>query len=374
MKAYVVGHAYVAEDNRAKWKLLASSGAAEVVLHLPHRWPSWEEEYRPKPEKSRNYEVRVLPAIRTGREDQYLFASMPHFASDGGAPPGVLHVEQGAGAFVYAQCLTRARFHRHRPKTCFFTWINWEVPLRWPWTFIEPYNLRQSDGAICGNQEAVRLLKKHGFKGKTMVLPQLGVDPSFYKPGSLQDSQALRLRLGLRKMVVGFVGRLVEEKGVRLLIEAAAGLSKDLSLLFVGAGPLERDLKAQAEKEGVHLVHIPAVPHDEVRDFIQAMDVLVLPSFAIPQWKEQFGHVLIEAMACEVPVLGSTSAAIPEVIGDAGCLFQEKDGRALRKELAGLLANQQERIRLGKMGRERVLFNYTHEKIAARTLQFWQEL
>jgi hypothetical protein len=49
MKAYVVGHAYVAEDNRAKWKLLASSGAAEVVLHLPHKWPSWEEEYRPKP-------------------------------------------------------------------------------------------------------------------------------------------------------------------------------------------------------------------------------------------------------------------------------------------------------------------------------------
>ena len=63
------------------------------------------------------------------------------------------------------------------------------------------------------------------------------------------------------------------------------------------------------------------MPLNDVPRHLRALDALVLPSESTPLWKEQFGHVLIEAMACGVPVVGSDSGAIPEVIGEAGLLF-----------------------------------------------------
>ena len=194
MRALIIGHAYVAKDNCAKWEVLARRGEAEIEIHLPHRWPSWETEYRPtetgnevqssefgvrgsvgaKAEgRSGNLRIRVAHAIRVGREDQYFFApqlfrGLTHGHFD------VLHVEQGAAAFVYSQALLERNLFARKTKTCFFTWINWESPMRWPWKMAERYNLKHSDGAIGGNCEAVDILKRHGFRGKTAVIPQLG--------------------------------------------------------------------------------------------------------------------------------------------------------------------------------------------------------
>jgi glycosyltransferase involved in cell wall biosynthesis len=367
MRALVISHTYVAEDNCAKWNSLTSSHLSEIELHLPHQWPSWESHYYPRPCKEGMFSKKVSRILRPGREDQYIF--MPHIFR--GIKKGkfdILHVEQGAGAFVYFQSLLERNLFSRSTKTCFFTWINWETPLRWPWTFIEPYNLRNSNGAIGGNRESVSLLKKHGFRGKTTVIPQLGVDTTYYSPALNLD---LRKKLGLEGVVLGFVGRLVEEKGIKILLKAAKQLGSNFTLLFVGNGALEPELK---KSYPFKIVHVPSVPHDEVRDYLRAMDIFILPSYSIPRWKEQFGHVLIEAMACEIPVIGSTSAAIPEVIGQDGLLFEEKNSEDLAEKLKSLISNTDERIRLGKKGRKRVLENFTHELIAQQTLEFWKTL
>lgn len=366
MRALVVGHAYAARDNRAKWAHLAREGRAEIDLLLPHRWPSWEQVYRPEPEAGRGLSVRVARAFRTGREDQYFFR--PGSFGDL-AKFDLLCVEQGTTAMVCAQALLARR--GAKPRACFFTWINWEGRLRLPWRAIERFNFARAEGAIGGNRDAVRLLRKHGFRGKTAVIPQLGVDPEFYSPG---PSDALRARLGLEGLVIGFVGRLVPEKGVLDLVEAAAPLGDQASLLFVGDGPLAAAARARAAALGLRLVHVPAVAHDAVRDHLRAMDLLVLPSRDTPRWREQFGHVLIEAMACEVPVVGSRAGAIPEVVGDAGLLFPEGDREALRERLAALLASASARADWGRRGRARVLRHYTHANIALDTLAFWQTL
>jgi len=368
MRALVIGHTYVAEDNRAKWEVLARTKQAEIELHLPHHWPSWESPYHPTPSDHPNFSIRVSSVLRAGREDQYFFA--PKFSR--GMRHGnfdVLHVEQGAGAFVYFQALLEQKRCSPQTKTCFFTWINWETPLRWPWTFVEPYNLRHSDGAIGGNGEAVDILKRHGFHGKTTVIPQLGVDTNHYSP---QPNHELRAKLGLEGVVIGFVGRLVEEKGIRVLLKAAEKIDSQITLLFVGAGPLESELLRKDYR--FKIVHVPAVPHDQVLDYLRIMDIFVLPSFTIPRWKEQFGHVLIEAMSCEVPVIGSDSAAIPEVIGQDGLLFEEKNPEDLAEKLKILISSSDERIRLGKRGRKRVVENFTYEIIAKQTADFWKTL
>ena len=369
MRALVIGHAYVAEDNRRKWELLSRS-ETEIEIHLPHAWPSWESYYRPQPSVDGKLSIKTSHALRIGKEDQYFF--FPKIFR--GLKKGdfdVLHVEQGAAAMVYFQALYERNRSSRKTKTCFFTWINWESRLRGPWHFTETYNLRHSDGAIAGNQEAADILRRHGFRGKITVLPQLGVDVTYYSP---LPNPELREELGLRGVVIGFVGRLVEEKGIRLLVDAVSQLKGDLSLLIVGSGPLEKEISQFKKHLRVPLIHLPAVPHNKVRDYLRIMDVLVLPSYVIPQWKEQFGHVLIEAMACEVPVLGSNSAAIPEVIGNAGLLFEERSVDALRQQLKTLVELPAERTRLGRFARRRVIENYTHDEIARQTLEFWKVL
>lgn len=370
MRACIIGHAYVAEDNCAKWESLARTGKATLELHLPHFWPSWEKSYRPIPSCSDGFKIRVSRAVRTGREDQYIFAPK-FFRGLAFQDFDLLHVEQGAAAFVYFQALLERNLVSRKTKTCFFTWINWEPRMRWPWTQVETYNLRHSDGAIGGSTEAVDILRKNGFRGKAAVIPQLGVDTDYYSPAS---NHSLRQQLNLKGVVIGFVGRLVEEKGIRLLLKAAENLQAEFSILILGAGPLQNEVSSSQYSKSGQLVHIPAVPHEKVRDYLRAMDLLVLPSYSISTWKEQFGHVLIEAMACEIPVIGSTSAAIPEVIGDAGLLFREKSIEELYHCLTTLVGSTAERKHLGQLGRQRVSQKYTNDEIANQTLEFWKTL
>ena len=104
------------------------------------------------------------------------------------------------------------------------------------------------------------------------------------------------------------------------------------------------------------------------------MDVLVLPSQSSSRWQEQFGHVLIEAMAAGVPVIGSDCGAIPEVIGDAGMVFPEGDVEALKERLYQLCRSAALQRRLAHHGRARALSQFTHRHIAERTLAFWTEI
>jgi glycosyltransferase involved in cell wall biosynthesis len=89
---------------------------------------------------------------------------------------------------------------------------------------------------------------------------------------------------------------------------------------------------------------------------------------------EQFGRVLIEAMACGVPVVGSDCGEIPHVIGDAGLVFPENDAAALRSCLVQLMREPETASRLVRQGRERVLQQFTQESIAARTVAVYREI
>ncbi len=122
--------------------------------------------------------------------------------------------------------------------------------------------------------------------------------------------------------------------------------------------------------------------HEEVPQYINLMNVLVLPSettykfktLTAVGWKEQFGHVLIEAMACKVPVIGSNSGEIPNVIGDAGLIFPEGEHLALQKCLIQLILNPQLKNELAEKGYKRLLNNYTNKALAEKLLSFYKIL
>jgi glycosyltransferase involved in cell wall biosynthesis len=106
---------------------------------------------------------------------------------------------------------------------------------------------------------------------------------------------------------------------------------------------------------------------------MRQLDVLVLPSISRPNWKEQFGRVLVEAMACGVPVVGSTCGEIPNVVGDAGLLFPEGDVAGLRDCLARLQADAELGARLAEAGRARVAERFTQQRIAAETVAVYRQ-
>jgi glycosyltransferase involved in cell wall biosynthesis len=118
----------------------------------------------------------------------------------------------------------------------------------------------------------------------------------------------------------------------------------------------------------------PAVPSLVVPTKMRGLDVLALPSLTRPNWKEQFGRVLIEAMACGVPVVGSDSGEIPHVIGDAGLVVPEGDAAALADALRRLRADTGLRRSLGERGRERVLNGFTQAEVAHRTVNVYRQV
>ncbi len=107
---------------------------------------------------------------------------------------------------------------------------------------------------------------------------------------------------------------------------------------------------------------------------MQKLDALVLPSLTRPNWIEQFGRVLPEAMACETPVIGSSSGEIPHVIGEAGLVFQEGNVQELVACVRKLLDDPELYARLAVEGRQRVLENYTQEQIARQTYEVYKEI
>lgn len=245
-----------------------------------------------------------------------------------------------------------------------FTWENTHRRLPLPFRLIRRWVLRRARAATAGNAEAKVLLVRQGFRNPVTVLPQLGVDP-------LAFQQAVRSGEP-KRAVVGYVGRLVPQKGLLVLLEAVARLSSDVRLMVVGNGPLKHELLEKARTLGVggRLELHEGVAHHEVPRYLQQMSVLALPSLTTPIWKEQFGHVLIEAMACGVPVIGSDSGAIPEVITDAGLVVPEGDVDALADTIQRLISAPALRVDLAARGRARVLAKYTNDSVARRLAAF----
>jgi glycosyltransferase involved in cell wall biosynthesis len=200
----------------------------------------------------------------------------------------------------------------------------------------------------------VEILQRRRFRNVRFIPPSVDTEVFTYLPrsGRLKGKDP-------RGMTIGYIGRLDGQKGVDLLLRACAGLSTSTSLIIVGSGPDEHVLRALARELKIEsrIICIPWVPHSEVARQLQRMDVLVLPSRTTSTWKEQFGRVLIEAMACGTAVVGSDSGEIPRVIGDAGFIFPEGDIGGLENRLKAL-ARKGTIDRLAKKGIQRVTKYY----------------
>jgi len=358
VRVLLTSHTYAAPGNQAKLAALAAVSEVELTVVVPEQWQ--DRLFTLRGAKAQGlYRLTALPTIGSQRSNTFAYRANLHRILRE-VDPDILHIEQEPRSLAAVQWLWA---NQGRAKTLIFTWENIQQPRRIPLSQLEEYVLRRADGILSGNSAAVDLLRAKGYNGLMQVLPQLGVELPTTPVVPLGIQPELK-----DQFVIGFVGRLVDEKGVGDLLQSTRDLP-GTKVLMLGRGPWSAQLATLPD-----VIAYPAVPHAEVPAYLMAMDVLVLPSRTTPKWKEQFGHVLIEAMVCGVPVIGSDSGAIPEVIADAGLIFPEGDVVALRKAIIRLRDDAVLHAELIARGRARVMAHYTHQRIAEQTAAIYREM
>lgn len=245
-----------------------------------------------------------------------------------------------------------------------------------PFNWIENYAMSRASGWICSGQTVAENLKNRPGYDLPMRLLPLGVDVKHFYPSS-EAKRQIRRTLNWEEEgapVIGYLGRLVPAKGLDLLMRVLDKLQTPWRLLLVGTGPMEATLKTWTESHPDQVRICTDVKHNDVPKYLNAMDMLVAPSQTMPNWREQFGRMLIEAFACGLPVVGSDSGEIPNVIQDAGIVVGEKDEQGWVQALSDLLESPSRRSELGEKGLQRVHSAYAWPVIAKEYLEFFTEL
>jgi glycosyltransferase involved in cell wall biosynthesis len=270
-----------------------------------------------------------------------------------------------------------ARWTPPRVPVVFWTAQNLSKRYPPPFSWFERAAVRRCAGWLaCGQTVVDALAPRPGYREKPHRTLPLGVDCAVFRPDPAAGA-AVRAALGWADPgppVVGYLGRFVPEKGVRLLAEVLAAVPTPWRALFVGGGPLEGELRAWGERFPGRVRVVTGVPHAAVPAHVNAMDVLAAPSQTIPRWKEQLGRMLLEAFACGVPVVGSDSGEIPHVIADAGRVVGEADRARWAAALAELLDSPARRADLAARGRARAEAAFAWPVVARRHLDFFDEL
>ncbi len=330
--------------------------------------PIWQDATAPillERAHTNGYRLLVDPIRFNGNFHFFYFPTLKKRLAE--IRPDIVHIDEEP--YNFATWLAMRQAKKAGAKTLFFSWQNINRTYPPPFRQMEQQVLAGIEYGLMGNREATAVWEAKGYKGRQAIIPQFGVDENLYTPPPRRESG--------RAFIIGCANRrLVPEKGIDLLLRAAAALPGSWKIHIAGEGGERPLLEALARELGIadRVQFDGAIPSSAIPAYLQQLDVLVLPSRTLPNWKEQFGRVLIEAMACERVVVGSDSGEIPHVIGDAGLIFPEDDVDALHAHLLQLMQSEEMRRDLGKKGRQRVLAKYTQKQIAAQTVDVYREL
>ena len=237
-----------------------------------------------------------------------------------------------------------------------------------PFEAIRKFVLRRTDHILARSPDAAAVVRAKGYRGRISYIGY-GVDEATFRPAAQPQPTAKR------PLQLGYVGRLVADKGLDDALDAMARAHSAVRLAIMGEGPYEPALRERATQLGlVDRVSFqgwgtPA----EVARFIQNLDALILLTRATPTTLEQFGRVIVEAQSCGVPVIGAATGAIPSVIGAGGWVVPERDPRALAQLLDTIAPDSEARRLRGAAGRKNVAARFTYEAIAKDLADAWLE-
>lgn len=374
MRVLIVGHAYSSLVNQKKMDAIAKKGVKVGLLAPKKRKPN---EGMRKGQNIRleygynTFQIYGGDTVRSGYITSYLFMPWSQFNALFKFKPDIIQIDGEVYSLVALQHVIIAKILRKRvivlgPR------IDLQIKFHTLQKLARDIVLVLTDVVLCNSKKGENLIRKWGFKRRVEIIPAFGVDTKLFCPSKhIQDRSII---------LIGYVGRIVYEKGIDVLLRAFKLLfqksNKEIKLIVCGTGPLMSELQQLAKDLMIsnQVEWLGAIPHAEVPKVMAQFDILVLPSRTVPDWKEMFGMVLIQAMAVGVPVVGSSCGAIAEVIGRNDVIFPEENYIALTEILEKIIRSTKYKEELSQYGIERAQRKYSFDCIAEQLKSIYYSL
>jgi glycosyltransferase involved in cell wall biosynthesis len=289
------------------------------------------------------------------------------------AKPDIIQILEEPWSISALQTVLAASVFAPNALILFYTWENiyrdWTYPAHASrlYAMIDKLSHRRSAAAVCATKCAMDVLQKKGYSKKTAVIPY-GI-PDYFLDDVQTDVK------DQHPFTLGYIGRIMHMKGIDLLLESVKSIP-DARLIIIGSGGDEEHYQQWCVNHDIQdrVEWRPPIAEHQVPELMDQFDAFVLPSRSTPGWMEQLGRCAIEAMARQIPVIGSTSGAIPEVIGNAGLVFKEGSVESLIEQILILRNNENLRHELGQKGRQRVQQQFTWDRFASNICNFYRTL
>jgi glycosyltransferase involved in cell wall biosynthesis len=346
------------EAGRLRYPFLDAKRDVELHLVLPAVWKEFGRTIVAEPPKETGFSVHVLPILlpQAGPMNWYLhfYPRLRRLLRK--IDPDVIHLWEEPWSIVALQ----ARLLKGRAGLVLEVDQNILKRLPPPFERIRKYVLGHTDHVLSRSPDATMVVRERGYAGPVTPIGY-GVDLATFTPVPAPvaptPSGAFR---------IGYVGRLIEEKGLDEALDAMALGGAPVHFSIMGEGPNEAKLRERVAALGLseRVTFRGWGQPADVADFIRSLDALVLLTRTTNAVREQFGRVIIEAQACGVPVIGSTCGAIPDVVGDGGWIVPERDAKALREVLDRIAGDAALVQAKGQVARENVEARFTYEAVA----------
>jgi len=377
-----VSHAAILDINRRLFVELAQRGH-RVLLAVPSHWNNDFGSCPLQPEplahpSDKRLLLRVCRLVMAGKTalQLYLPGSWPMLAR---WRPNIVFIDEEPWSFAALQWVLCAKLAR--ASIIVYTKENRERSYPVPFSWIRHIVLRSAGHILAISDDAVRILSLDGYDMKSSIFPHAVDTAIFHKR---EDDERTS---NDRPFRIGFVGRIAPEKGLDTLLRAIALLvaeSKNASTIVThiyGAGDeaYTAELRQLEQSLGILAGLIRwhgAVPHDRVPDAMRSLDALVIPTVAYQGYKEQFGRVVIEALACGVPVMTSDNGELPALARKTGggLVFPEGNASALADCLTVAMRERKALADMAQHGYDYVLGHYTYGMLATRLEEIMQRV
>jgi glycosyltransferase involved in cell wall biosynthesis len=368
MRVLRIAHSSLTPELRQRERALARCYPdVELEVVTTKRWREAEIEVEAMPDDL--FPVRTARSLLSKHIQLFAYDPRPIIKALREHRPDLIDMGHEPYSVAAAQILTLCSWFA--PQVPIVMQVNQNILHNYPppFNWFEQRAFRRVAAAFACSESVREVVRAKGFDKAVPIVP-FGVNTEAFRPRPVRSEKSDR------PLTIGYIGRMLPGKGLNLLADALEKLKdQPWRLLVVGDGSEREKFQRQLSEAGLldRAEFTGAVTFSLVPEFFQKLDVMVIPTETTRRIREQFGRVIVEAMACGVPVIGSTCGAIPEVIGDAGLVFPEGDAVALASALRQILSDENLRKRLALAGLARVE-HYSWERVAEKTYALYQQV
>jgi glycosyltransferase involved in cell wall biosynthesis len=228
-----------------------------------------------------------------------------------------------------------------------------------PFRQAERFVYRNSDFAIVVTENVANVMRTKGYTKPISVIP-MPVDLRTFSPPPARSHGS--------QMRIGFVGRLVPEKGVDTALMAVSRLPRgSVNLTIIGDGSYGPELQKLANSLGLDdaVTWLGALDRVSTAAAFQDFDIVLVPSKETKRWREQFGRVVVEAAATAVPVIATRSGELPFLVAaaNAGWIVEEGNAIEMAEVLRVLLDDRTQLRQVGQRARDAVIERYSEQVV-----------